>query len=259
MGWTSPEPGRLILPVVYSQSNATGIASLLSSAPADNNRNDTRCLKRDANRDLVVASEPLHLGIETALVLTGGSADGFSWVKPAANAWLDYAPTKTAVIIPRGVGGTRLVTQWRTSPEDPYTKRAIDDSIIGGLSANDRVCFLVYKGETEAAIGGTGAEVTGFAANMTSRLAFARTRIGRPNAPAIICDLQHPGPLATWPDWDDVQAQIATLASAVDPKCTVVVNSDLGNQLHITAASHIILGAQVGSALISLIPDWTDS
>ncbi len=259
MGWTSPEPGRLILPVIYSQSNATGIASLLSNAPANNNRNDSRCFKRDANRDLVVASEPLHLGIETALVITAGSDDGFSWVKPAVNAWLDYAPAKSVVIIPRGVGGTRLATQWRTSPEDTYTKRAIDDSIIGGLSANDRVCFLVYKGETEAALGAASAEVTGFAAAVSSRLAFARTRIGRPDAPAIICDLQHPGPLGTWPAWADVQAQIATLASASDPKCTVVVSAALGNQLHITSANHITLGAEVSAALIALIPDWTDS
>lgn len=258
MSWTTPEPGRLILPVIYSQSNATGIGSLLSSAPADNSRNDARCFKRDAARALVVAAEPLHLGIETALTL-GGSADGFSWVKPAANAWLDYAPAKSVVIIPRGVGGTRLTTQWRTSPEDAYTKRAIDDSIIGGLSANDRVCFLIYKGETEAAIGGTGVDVTEFAANINARLTFARTRIGRASAPAIICDLQHPGPLATWPDWDDVQTQIATLASGSDPKCTVVTSTATGNQLHITSADHIVLGAQVGAALIALVPDWADA
>lgn len=253
MPWRTPEPGRLILPVIFSQSNATGIGSLVSNAPANNNRNDSRCLMRNAARALVTATEPLHLGIETAL--SGG--DGFSWIKPAVNKWLDYAPTKTAVIIPRAVGGTRLTTDWAISPESWFTKRALDDAIIGGLSANDRVCFLVYKGEYEAANYGTApGEVTGFAANMNAGLAWARTRIGRSDAPAIVCDLQHPGPTGTWPHWTDVQTQIASMATESVPKCRVVVNAATGNQLHITSADHITLGGQVGDQLISLIPDW---
>jgi hypothetical protein len=252
MAWLTPRAGRLVV-LCEGQSNTSGCDSLKVNAPGDHDRNDSRCFKRDANKRLVTATESIHAGIDPNL--RADLTDGFSWVKVAVNDWLDYAPSKTAVLIGRAVGSTRLTTDWAISPESFMSKRAIDDALIGGLSSEDRVVLFWLRGETESNLG--GADASGYTTNANARLSFIRTRIGRPNAPAVICQLPSPG-VAIYTSWATVQTQIAAMASAVDPKCEVVINPTAITTVHYQAVpdQHIALGHAAGTALISLVPDW---
>lgn len=249
MAWLTPRTGRLVAVVAPAQSNGSGVDSQQSGAPADNARNIARFFKRDIRKRIVPAVESLHANVDPNL--TGG--DGFSWVSVAINDWLDYAPTKTALVIPRAVGSTLMATHWAHSPEGVMTKRAIDDTLLGGLSADDRVVFLVLKGEGEASNDDAAAAALGPAIH--AWLARARTRLARPEAPALICQLPEPG-VAGRVGWNTVQAGIAALAQVGPPAQTVVTNPSSISDIHYTAAQHTALGHAAGTALISLVPDW---
>lgn len=236
---------RLVIAVVASQSNAVGKDSLLSGAPGDHGRNDARCYKLNADNEVVTATESLHEGYDPYITGT----DGFSFVKVAANIWLDEHTDEDVIIVPRAQGSTRLITDWAISPESVLTTRAINDT-IRVLRSSDKLLILVLKGESEALLEGTDA--SDFAANLDSWLDHFRTRVERSAAPAIICQLPDPGP--GYNDWDVVQAEIASLASGSSPVTVIVDNPSSISNLHYSAAEQIALGEDVGAEILVLFP-----
>ena len=245
----SQKRGRLVV-VCMGQSNLSGVTSLVASAPVDHNRNDARCFKRNAAKALVVASEPLHAGVDPNLAADG--SDGLASTKIAVNDWLDANPGRSAIIIPRAIGSTSVLVEWAISPEAFYTKQCIDDALLG-LRGNDRVVFLILRGEKEAS---TGVGATTFGADLLAWLAFARTRMNRPTAPAIVVKIPTPGP--SYASTATVRSQVDGIASASVPKVVVVENGS-GTSVHYPASEHITLGHTIGTALIALMPDWSDA